>query len=162
MLTVQLILFTKGNNLYSGQSVKTTQKRKPYVIIPRNSDWGKETPEDAETAETREWGKPRKLENNCQMVYNWQTEGVSAVGTDKMYVWITFPQTNIALLFMIDTGATYSESAPEILNFPSGDRPIQVVGILNQVYMCSFLLWFPHEQISWLRNMFSYSLFILL
>ena len=49
---------------------------------------------------------------------------------------------------MIDTGATYSESAPEILNFPSGDRPIQVVGILNQVYMCSFLLWFPHEQIS--------------
>lgn len=54
MLTVQLILFTKGNNLYSGQSVKTTQKRKPYVIIPRNSDWGKETPEDAETAETRE------------------------------------------------------------------------------------------------------------
>lgn len=54
MLTVQLILFTKGNNLYSGQPVKTTQKRKPYVIIPRNLDWGKETPEDAETAEIRE------------------------------------------------------------------------------------------------------------
>ena len=54
MLTVQLILFTKGNNLYSGQLVKTTQKRKPYVTILRNSGWGKETPEDAETAETRE------------------------------------------------------------------------------------------------------------
>ena len=50
MLTVQLTLLTKGNNLYSGQPVKTTQKRKPYVIIPRNLDGGKETQEDAETA----------------------------------------------------------------------------------------------------------------
>ena len=83
------------------------------------------------------------------MVYNWQIEGISAVGTDEIYVWINFPQANISLIFLdteksVDTGATYSENVPEIPHFPSGDRPIQVAGILNQLYMCSFLLWFPH------------------
>ena len=66
------------------------------------------------------------------MVYNWQIEGISAVGTDEIYVWINFPQANISLIFLdteksVDTGATYSENVPEIPHFPSGDRPIKTL-----------------------------------
>lgn len=60
------------------------------------------------------------------------------VGTGEMYVSITFPSANISLLFLVDSSVTYSEISPEIPHSPSGDRSIEVIGSLNQLYASFF------------------------
>ena len=66
--------------------------------------------------------------------------------TGKPYSSITFPQANLSLPFLVDSGATYSAINLEISHFASSDRSIQVVvkkqkkfvGILCQPANCSF------------------------
>lgn len=62
-------------------------------------DLSKGIPEDAETKETRETGKPRKLGND----YKWFTvdrlKEFQRLGTGEIDVSVTFPQTITSLLF---------------------------------------------------------------
>lgn len=90
------------------------------------------------------------------MAQNQQMEGISEVQTGEPQVSVTFPQANLCLPFLVNTGATYPAISSEFCHFQSSSRSMQVVDLSGQPSTCSFFSMVPISSL--LKNMLSYSL----
>ena len=92
------------------------------------------------------------------MAQNQQREGILEVQTGEPQVSITFPQPNLCLPFLVNTGATYSAISSKFCPFSSSGRSMQVVDISCQLSTCSFSSMVPIKIGPLMKNMFSYFL----
>lgn len=91
------------------------------------------------------------------MAQNQQMERISEVQTGEPQVSITFPQANLYLPFLLNTGATYSAISSEF-SFPSSGRSMQVVDISCQLSTCSFSSMVPIKMGLLMKSTLSYFL----